>query len=245
MQQGDTLTQRTWSRSHQMDSCRKQRVNLGSSLSRAVTRSPSELQQVRGNSEKIISFADVCGGFFREGRSGSEEKHRSLTVVKLEMETGTLCWSEAWPLNDERVVVEVVLSEQSQHAELRWVHENKQLILWAVNPVKTCFLSTRVFFLTHHHNNPKLCTSVPCLLTLAVHSSLWHIPQTPAGWRAPSAALAPNKGSVPATSLKPAAADHQLATAAEHTPQLWPQWIYKFHYLYRVGFQKSHRKLHY
>lgn len=148
-------------------------------------------------------------------------------------------------LNDERVVVEVVLSEQSQHAELRWVHENKQLILWAVNPVKTCFLSTRVFFLTHHHNNPKLCTSVPCLLTLAVHSSLWHIPQTPAGWRAPSAALAPNKGSVPATSLKPAAADHQLATAAEHTPQLWPQWIYKFHYLYRVGFQKSHRKLHY
>lgn len=175
----ETLTQRTWSRSHQMDSCRKQRVNLGSSLSRAVTQSPSELQQARGNSEKIISFADVCGDFFREGRSGSEEKHRSLTVVKLEMETGTLCWSEAWPLNDERVVVEVVLSEQSQYAELRWVHENKQLILWAVNPVKTCFLSTSVFFLTHPSQQPKalyLCLLSPHLGSALI--SLTHPPDT-------------------------------------------------------------------
>lgn len=82
-------------------------------------------------------------------------------------------------LNDERVVVEVVLSEQSQHAELRWVHENKQLILWVVNPVKTCFLSTRVFFLTHPSQQPKalyLCPLSPHLGSALI--SLTHPPDT-------------------------------------------------------------------
>lgn len=94
-----------------------------------------------------------------------------------------------WPLDDERVGLEVVLSEQSQPAELWWVHGEKQLILWTVNPVKSCFLWTHVLF-SYPPNTITLAALLaqkPCmtLLTLAMHSSSGHILQIPARWRAP------------------------------------------------------------
>lgn len=52
----------------------------------------------------------------------------------------------AWPLNTERVILEVVLSEQSQHTELRWVPGNNNLILQTVNLVKPGLFWTHVIF---------------------------------------------------------------------------------------------------
>lgn len=176
------------------------------------------------------------------------KKHQKCLLENYEVGNGNLHHKlnrgRAWSLNAERVIVEVVLSEQSQHAELWWVHGNKQLILWAVNAVKPCFFWTWVLF-----SYPPNRRTLPALLTLKVcmtFSSPQHYinlllmsSKYQLGEGQHEVPLPPNKGHVLAGSLITTLTGPNAA--GEHTLQFC---LIKFPFLCRAGLQKSCRKFH-
>lgn len=86
---------------------------------------------------------------FSEKRECFLEKASKAHIWKLsswKWKITMLIRRRAWPLNTERVILEVVLSEQSQHTELWWVPGNNHLILQAVRLVQPGLFWSPVLF---------------------------------------------------------------------------------------------------
>lgn len=194
-------------------------------------------------------FWGVYNDFFWEKRETVGKKHQKCLFENYEVENGNLhhklIRGKAWPLNVERIIVELVLSEQSQHAELCWVHGNKQLTLWAVNLVKPCFFWTRVLF-----SYPPNLITLTALLTLKLCMT-FSSPQQythllpmsckyQRGKVQPELPPPPSKRHVLAGSRMPTVTGPN--TAGEHTLQFS---LIKFPFLSRVSLQKSCRKFRY